>query len=123
MSNKPQTPLNSPEVTKDTTSVMTPEVPATVAATVAATVPPSMKDTTDKSVPLPTVQPTVNDQDGLDDDGFDPAFPLIASVSEFTVEADEAGIKAYHDSGYIFVGTHAEFNRHARESIKLFKHA
>ena len=109
----PQTPLNSPEMTK---SLMTPEVPATVSATV----PLSLKDTTDKSVPLSTVQPTTDDGSDVT---FDPEFPLVATASEFNIESTEKGIRAVHESGYAFEGTHAEFNRHIRESIKLFKDA
>ena len=47
----------------------------------------------------------------------------MGAASEFNIEATEDGISARHDSGYVFEGTHAEFNRHVRESIKLFKHA
>ena len=117
MSNKPQTPLNSPEMAKDTSPVMTPEVPATT------TVPLSMKDTTGKSVPLPTVQPTTSDQNGSSDVALDPEFSLVAAASEFNIESTEKGIRAVHESGYAFEGTHAEFNRHIKESIKLFKDA
>ena len=119
MSNKPQTPLNSPEMTKDTASLMTLEVPVTTLATV----PLSMKYTTDKSVLLPTVQPTTSDQNGSSDVALDPEFPLVATAGEFNIESTEKGIRAVHESGYAFEGTHAEFNRHIKESIKLFKDA
>ena len=117
MSNKP---LNSPEVTtKDST--VTPSI-------VAVDTPITDTTTNRKSEPSLTAQPPTNDQSGSNNDpsgndDFDPEFPIVAAVSDFTIEAAEEGIRARHDSGYIFVGTHAEFNRHARESIKLFKHA
>ena len=109
-------PLNFPKVTKDL--IVTPPT---------AAVDKPITDTTTNQKSLTAQSPTDvqsgsnNDPSGNDE--FDPEFPIVAAVSEFTVEAAEGGIKAYHDSGYIFVGTHAEFNRHARESVKLFKHA
>ena len=120
MSNKPQAPLNSPEVTTKDSTV----TPSTVVVDNQSTHSVADPAANQKSL---TAQSPTDDQSGSNNDPsgndeFDPEFPIVAAVSEFTVEADEAGIKAYHDSGYIFVGTHAEFNRHARESIKLFKH-
>ena len=116
MSNKP---LNSPEVTtKD----------STVTPSIVADTPVTDTTTNQKSAPSLTVQSPTDDQGGSNNapsgnDEFDPEFPIVAAVSEFTIEAAEEGIRARHDSGYVFEGTHAEFNRHARESIKLFKHA
>lgn len=124
MSTKPQAPLNSPEVTtKDSTVTPSPAV-------VDKQPTPSVTDTTtsQKSAPSLTVQSPTDDQGGSNndpsgDDEFDPEFPIVGAVSEFTIEAAEEGIRARHDSGYVFAGTHAEFNRHIKESIKLFKHA
>ena len=117
MSNKPQAPLNSPEVTTEDSTV-TPSIVA---------VDKPITDTTANQRSLTAQSPT-DDQSGSnndpsDNDEFDPEFPIVAAVSEFTIEATEEGIRARHDSGYVFEGTHAEFNRHARESVKLFKHA
>ena len=115
MSNKPQEPLKSPEVTtKDST--VTPSIVAVNTTT------------NQKSAPSLTVQPPADDRSDSNNDPsgngeFDPEFPIVAAVSEFTIEAAEEGIRARHDSGYVFEGTYAEFNRHARESIKLFEHA
>ena len=117
MSNKP---LNSPEVTTKASTV-TPSI-------VAVDTPITDTTTNQKSTPSLTAQPPTNDQGGSNNDPsgngeFDPEFPIVAAVSEFTIEAAEEGIRARHDSGYVFEGTYAEFNRHARESIKLSKHA
>ena len=122
MSNKPQAPLNSPEVTTKDSTV----TPSTVVVDNQST--HSVADTTTNRKSL-IAQAFTDVQSGLNkflfdsDDEFDPLFPIVAATSEFTVEAAEEGIRARHDSGYVFEGTHAEFNRHIKESIKLFKHA